>query len=386
MRVLPRRLRWFVVPVVVGCLFAAAVPSRAEDPVVELKRAQERLNAIQASQKDVQGELNQVFWQHEEAEATLRVVGQELAVAEARLAEINGQLKTTQAELSRVEAQLKAAEQRQQEQQALFDARLRSIQQHGRVSYIGVLLGSHSFSEAINRMDMLKRVVSQDKVLLEELQAAKQAVAEQRDAVATRKQKLAQLQGDAEAQRQTASAKVAERKRVSDTLAQREVELERQLAAVRRESEAAEAAIWELQRRMSRAAGNFAPIRPLRGYHEITSEFGYRMAPIYGAGNNHGGTDFAAGSGESIYAIEDGTVLAASWDTVYGNRVIIDHGGGVASLYGHASQMLVKQGDEVRQGQLIARVGSTGLSTGPHLHLEIRVNGVKQDPMDYLER
>lgn len=386
MRIAPLRLRWLAAPIVVGCILAAAAPLRAEDPTAELKRAQERLNAIQANKQDVQSELSQVFWQHEEAAARLAVVGQEVTVAEARLAEVNAQLKTTQAELSRVEAQVKAAEQRYLAHQELFYARLRSIQQNGRVSYIGVLLGSHSFSEAINRMDLLKQVVGQDKHLLDEIRAAKQEIDERRQAVADRREKLAGLQADAEVQRQIARTKLAERKQVSDSMALRKAQLEQQLAEFHRQSEAAEAAIWEAQRRLSRAGGKFAPIRPLKGYHEVTSEFGYRSEPIYGAGNNHGGTDFAAGSGEPLYAIADGVVLEAAWNNVYGNRVIIDHGGGIASLYGHTSQMLVKQGAEVQQGQLIAWVGSTGLSTGPHLHLEIRVNGEKQDPMKYLQR
>ena len=105
-----------------------------------------------------------------------------------------------------------------------------------------------------------------------------------------------------------------------------------------------------------------------------------------GGNRNHGGTDFGAPRGTPILAIEDGVVIARRYDSVYGNLLIIDHGGGIASWYGHADSYLVGEGETVTQGQQVGKVGSTGYSTGPHLHLEIRVNNVKKDPMSYMPR
>jgi murein DD-endopeptidase MepM/ murein hydrolase activator NlpD len=117
---------------------------------------------------------------------------------------------------------------------------------------------------------------------------------------------------------------------------------------------------------------------------EITSGFGWRTHPILGYQRFHAGVDFGADYGTVIYAADSGTVIFAGWYGGYGNAVIIDHGGGITTLYGHSSELYVAEGQTVQRGQAIAAVGSTGLSTGPHLHFEVRENGEPVDPMAYL--
>ena len=116
----------------------------------------------------------------------------------------------------------------------------------------------------------------------------------------------------------------------------------------------------------------------------ITSSYGYRVHPIYGDGRMHTGVDFGADTGDPIYAAGDGVVASAGSLGGYGNATVIEHGGGLATLYGHQSSFLVSEGDTVTAGEVIGRVGCTGSCTGPHLHFEVRLNGDPVDPMGYL--
>lgn len=123
--------------------------------------------------------------------------------------------------------------------------------------------------------------------------------------------------------------------------------------------------------------------RPLRSY-SITSGYGPRSRPTRGASTNHGGLDMAAPMGTPIYATHDGVVGFSGWGSGYGNNITLNGGGGVQTFYGHNSKNVVKNGQQVRRGQLIGYVGSTGVSTGPHLHYEVRINGRKVNPAGYL--
>ena len=122
---------------------------------------------------------------------------------------------------------------------------------------------------------------------------------------------------------------------------------------------------------------------PVKG--RITSPFGYRIHPILKTKNLHTGLDIAASTGTPVVAANTGTVIKAGWNNSYGNLLMIDHGGGIVTLYAHNSSLLAKVGDVVSKGQTVAKIGSTGMSTGPHLHFEVRVNGQYKNPMDWLQ-
>ncbi|MFM7049477.1 MAG: M23 family metallopeptidase [Polynucleobacter sp.] len=153
---------------------------------------------------------------------------------------------------------------------------------------------------------------------------------------------------------------------------------ERQLAQARAESEA-------IKQQLGAGSGGSRPgslVWPLRG--PVTSPFGPRPHPIFGVVRYHDGIDFGVASGTPIKAAASGTVIFAGWRGGYGNATIIDHGGGMATLYGHQSAFAASAGQQVRAGQVIGYVGSTGNSTGPHLHFEVRINGAPVNPMNYL--
>lgn len=376
--------RWLAVSVLVaGLMVQGGLPAYA-DPQDDLNRALDQQRQLEAQKQETQNALARVYEEAEEAQAQLDEVEGELAEATQELDGVSAQLTTAEAELQQVETDLQGATERYEERKEQLGTRVRAINEEGRISYVAVLLGSSSFGDFISRFDMLKMVVKQDSQLFDEIRAEKRELEGKREQVETQRNQLVALQQRAEERRNQVAERQAEHERASRTLDQRMRDLEAQLDAFDREAEAIQHQIWQLQLSMNRHnEGGFAPIYPVSSVL-LTDVFGPRLHPILGVWRNHNGADFAASSGDPVYAIEDGVVIMAGWNDSYGNLVVIDHGDGIASWYGHSSELLVSVGDEVTQGQQISRAGSTGWSTGPHVHLEIHVNGEPQDPMTYM--
>ncbi|HWI65638.1 MAG TPA: peptidoglycan DD-metalloendopeptidase family protein [Symbiobacteriaceae bacterium] len=377
--------RYLATAALLSAVVALGVPQASADPADEIKQLQQQMNEIGRKKNQASNELERANLDAEEAATRLDLVEQEYAVAKGQADVINSQVVTTTNELKKVEAELKEAEKQYQQRKTAFASRVRAIQEEGRVNYVGVLLGSSSFGDFISRFDMLKLVVQQDSKLFGKIRDEKKQLEDKRQDVANRQTQLLALQARAKEREQQVASKRAEHEQVSRSLNTRVSSLKAQLDAY--DAEAAEVAdqVWRLQQKMNRPSGGaFSPIFPVRNY-TITDVFGPRMHPILGVWRNHNGTDFAANSGTPVYAIESGTVIVAGWNDAYGNLVVIDHGNGIASWYGHSSKLLVSEGQAVTKGQQISNAGSTGWSTGPHVHLEIHVNGKPVDPMTYLQ-
>lgn len=381
-----RHRRWLLIVPLFLSLLALPAPANGEDPLTALQKAQQRQQEIESQRKNTKSQLTRVYLDREEAKARLEMIDAELVLARGRLAVVQAKRRDADSELKKVEAALKETEAQYEARKGTFGVRLRAIQKEGRVNYLAVLFQSATFGEFIDRMDALKRIVGQDKALIDQIRAVKQRLDVQRRDVMARRDQLAALEEQEQAYAASVQAKLEEAKRWEGELKGRQAALEAQLLEYEKQAEIVEQQIWEYQRQLNRKAGGFAPIAPLRSRLVVTSRFGPRPDPFRGTPSSHGGVDFAANVGDPVYAIEDGLVIHAGWDDIYGNRVVIDHGNGVASWYGHNSEIVVKVGQEVAQGQLIAKAGSTGYSTGAHLHLEIRIDNVKQDPLAYLKQ
>lgn len=383
-RPLVRAGQWLAALALTAAVLQAA-PAAADDPAAELRRLQEKQAEIQNSRKNAESALQGVYLQTEETKVRQQLVQNELVLATARVATVGAQLKATHAELERVRAELAETEAHHDLQKSRLGGRLRAIREQGRVSYFAVLRGANSFSDFIGRIDMLKEIVKHDSKVLREIRTAADELTLKRDAVSTQEAQLVSLQAQEQSHKTTVEAKDAELKVLAAELKRQQADLLARIAEYEKETERVEQEIYEAQLRLARAAGKFAPTPPLKGRLEITSWFGPRIHPVYGGQSNHGGVDFAAKTGDPVLAIEAGVVIYTGYDNIYGYRVVIDHGGGIASWYGHNSRILVSTGENVAQGQVIARAGSTGLSTGPHVHLEIRINNERQDPLEYLK-
>ena len=325
-------------------------------------------------------------------EAQIRSTEGELSVAEANLTRVERELKTTQAKLRSTEERLAGA------RNDLRDRAVAAYVGQPNADVAGIALGVKSLRQ-LSALRIYYRTIVQDQQekvdrfrglreeiddLREELDASRVAASADRDAIAKTKSSLeGAKRSRAQLRRDVAAQEVAHQELLGEVKG-RIAEFESKIKTLRRESDAIAARLRSIQAGQGKTVvGRGVLTHPIPGAR-ITSSYGSRVHPIFLTPRMHTGIDYGSSSGTSIRAAANGKVIFASKYGGYGNATIIDHGGSLATLYAHQSSMLVEEGQRVTKGQVIGRVGSTGFSTGPHLHFEVRVSGSPVDPMKYL--
>ncbi|CAN1569549.1 COG4942 Membrane-bound metallopeptidase [Fimbriimonadaceae bacterium] len=352
--------------------------------------------------KSLSRKLNQVKSQKSRVAAELRattqkarVVTTDLRTLEARLESLGEQVEETRANLHSNRAeQVKLAENLKQmevlvaETRAKVRSRLRAMYMQTNGSYISIVSGAQTVGDFVSRSGMLRTIAEKDRELFDRYESLTRNVSEkkrQQDSVVRQYEKLRAFEDRKEAE----LSDVREEKSIAlKQLRSRQAELKKLLQQFQADERNIAAEIAAYNRRIKKNPktarkpfkGRF--MRPVNA--PVTSGFGNRFHPILRISRLHAGTDFGARSGSPIFAVADGTVISASYSGGYGNRIILDHGGGLTTVYAHCSSLAVRAGQTVRQGQRIGAVGSTGLSTGPHLHFEMRINGRPVNPMSRL--
>lgn len=391
----------------------------------------------QASQLNEQGSSlkNQLSGLQNEANSKL----EEKAVLEQQISVLSAQIVNTQALIEEYDVQiadkqveLENAQQKADEYYQLFLARFRDLEEQGSVSYWSILFDAASFSDLLDRISFIADVVHYDNQIVDQLQAARQAVADAKTDLETNQAEQVQAKTDLESQQAELStdeaavdAAIAEINSKADVYQSQLDEiksqadaLDEQIAAAQKEYEAqvaaekaaaekaaaekaaaekaaAEKAAQEAANKNNNSSSNSNSSSSSSGSGRIsmvwpcastrvTSEFGKRNSPTAGASTYHKGIDIGASTGTAIYAAASGTVTEAGYSSSRGNYVVIYHSNGVSTAYMHCSALYVSSGDKVSQGQTIAAVGSTGISTGPHLHFSVIEDGTYVNPRNYV--
>lgn len=343
--------------------------SQLEDLQRQAEKQQEETDRLSERIGTVSEQLRELSADVKEAEMDYNAIASALEATEMRIDENQELLEETESELADKQAQLRG--------------RIRNVYIHGQISYIDVLFGAKDFSDFLTRMDLFKRVIASDYELVQTVQEAKRVVEETRAALERQRAEEERLAKDAEEKHMELLLKKHDKDKLLEMM-----EYDREVS--QRAYDELIAASAEVERLIQASryryqfpgGGSGAMIWPLVG--EITSEYGWRTHPIYGDSRYHSGMDIGGDYGDPILAAAAGIVTYSGWISGYGYAVIIDHGGGISTLYGHNEALAVAEGQTVSQGQVIAYCGSTGNSTGPHCHFEVREGGEPVDPMGYL--
>ena len=343
---------------------------------------QENLTDVQEELTDLNKQLSSGKSQSPALSSQIKSLEKQIYAAEKEINSLEKDINVTKAEITAALEELERLEGEVGTQSDDLNARLRAMYKAGEIGFLSVLLGSSSLSDFMTNMDMVKRIYNSDTELLAELQGEYDAVEAQKQKLLGLKETLVTKQETLETKEASLSTKKTEVSTKKSQVDSDNKELEAQIDALNEEANKLTAEILKLQSNGAYIGGTMC--WPSEASTRITSPFGNRLHPILKVYKLHTGIDIGAAGGTNILAANAGTVISACYNSGYGYMVMIDHGGGIVTLYAHSSKLLVKKGDVVSRRQVIALVGSTGNSTGNHLHFEVRVNGVYKNPLDYI--
>lgn len=379
------------------CGTPAYIMAEDEDLTNQLDSIQQQVNQQNAAKADAETVIGSVSEQ-------LRQIEEQLRQATAELGTIKEQRVAVENDITLNERQLAEAQKRLEGRESVFYKRVRDIYINGRLSYLDVVIGSKDFSDFANRLEVLKRIIDSDITLINEIKKERADIEAHKQKLEADRAKLVELEKAALAKQAEIEQKKAERNVVLQkaqndraTAMQAIEELNAssaQVSAMLKERQAARAAAAAAAAAAATqssggqgASDNWVQGTGQLGWPvsgEITSPYGYRVHPIWGTTIYHSGIDIGVDEGTPVHAADGGVVVWSGWMGGYGYAVVIDHGNGLSTLYGHNSELAVDEGQSVAKGQVISYAGSTGNSTGPHVHFEVRVNGDPVDPMGYL--
>lgn len=348
-----------------------ATQTQLNDKKTELKNTQAQLNTVKKQESNTLAQINNL-------DVNINSTEDLIESAESELAKLEESQKITQQNID-------YAQKEYDEKYALRLKRALVYYKLGVTSLDDVSFATTDEVEAIHMQRLMDKVIDYDTKLINEVEADKLALEEKKKELEEEQIRCAELKATLEEKKLALEETREKRVAYMAELKSSEYALSASVDKLNAEAKALEKELAKTASTSSSSKYTGGSMTwPLPGYYIITSPFGNRLHPILKVYKLHTGVDIAGSgcNGANVVAANSGTVIKATYSTAYGNYIIIDHGGGITTLYAHSSKLLVKQGDYVKKGQTIMKVGTTGYSTGPHLHFEVRENGVYVNPLD----
>lgn len=349
---------------------------------------QNQIDQIDQQIKDLEDQMNANKQKLEDEQAHQKELTDQILNVEQQLSLYQEKIDMVEAEITQKEEEIAAKQDEIAENEELFAARLRRMYiTNTSSSALTTLLSANSFSDFLNRYEILKRISQEDRTLIETLTQQKKDLESLRESLSAQKEDLQASYDEINVKKKELDGLYAQSKNIESSILDANREYMENVEKYKDQQAALEKEIEEmLQNEGNDEAYGDGQLKwpvPSRSY--ISSYFGWRT--LYGKPNYHTGIDIPGASGTSIVAADAGKVLSVKYlDYGYGYHVIVDHGNGVATLYGHCSRIDVVPGQMVQKGQTIAGIGTTGNSTGNHLHFEVRINGAKMNPLNYVRQ
>lgn len=352
---------------------ASSVQSQINDAVKKKQDAKKKI-------ADAQSKKSKETKEKEKLDDEIDVLATELNKIEAIIDEAERVIAEKEAEIADFEAQISENDEK-------FRARLRAMDENNTATYIDILLSAESISDFFTKIETIKEISEHDQGIIDNMITLKNGVVESKQIVEGQRDDQLEAKALVESKRAALNAKIAEKSTMiknleKDIEAYKKVEAEQE----RLENQLKASLSGSLSKSNSAYSAKYvngAFSWPAPASYNITSPYGYRIHPVYKTKKFHSGIDIGAGYGTACIAANGGTVTMAGWNGGYGNCIVVDHGGGLATLYAHLSSISVSRGASVSKGQQIGKIGSTGVSTGPHLHFEVLKNGATTNPMAY---
>lgn len=361
----------------------------------EIDRAKEEKKALQSGLTNVQALKKELEASKAELAGYVQELDANLTKIQAKIDELKSMITQKEEQIDEKSLELEAALEEQRQQYEAMKTRIKFMYEKGEAMYLELFLGSESFGDMLNKAEYIEKLSSYDRKKLDEYVSYAEYVALCREGLEEEKEVLEEARRAVEEEEASLNALIAEKEqeiyKVSSDIQSKEEairEYEAEIASQNNTIKALEAAVAEERKRLAEEqrrkydGGVFA--FPLASYTRISEQYGNRIHPILNVPQFHNGVDIAAPGGTAIYAAYNGKVVAADYNSSMGNYVMIDHGDSLYTIYMHASALYVSKGAEVTKGQKIAAVGSTGRSTGNHLHFSVRLNGSYVSPWNYI--
>ncbi|MEG2733071.1 MAG: peptidoglycan DD-metalloendopeptidase family protein [Clostridium sp.] len=369
----------------------------------DIDSAKGKISSLEEEKKKTEQAIKDLEALKSDTQVYVKKLDSNLDALNHELDALSGKITDKETVIEQTRVKLEEAKVVETKQYDAMKMRIKYMYEKGESSYLDLLLQSRSMSELLNRSEYIGQISTYDRKMLDKYVAAKEEIASDEARLETEHKELLNLQDQTKAKQDSVeklvNEKSSELKKFEAQIDSKEAEAASYQADIKAQEDAIRRIEAEIKRQEEEARkraeaagkkyntvsiGNIKFKWPCPSSGRISSGFGARSAPTEGASSNHQGIDISAPTGSSIIAAADGTVTIATYSYSAGNYIMVNHGGGVSTVYMHCSQLLVSPGATVKQGQTIGKVGSTGYSTGPHLHFGVRLNGSYLNPTKYV--